>query len=185
VVYVPGNHEFWGTVPEETWSLLKTVASWHPNLRIPRNELIEIEGRRIYAGTMWFPEGEPWYYGRLGEAMPDFEHIEHFVPWVYEEHARFVAGLEAVQKGDIVLTHHLPSPMSIPNRYIHSPINRFFMVNMEKQILAQRPSLWVHGHTHMAFRYRIGGTRVVCNPMGYPNYERGKNGYRPNQIVEI
>jgi hypothetical protein len=31
--------------------------------------------------------------------------------------------------------------------------------------------LWTHGHTHYPFDYRIGSTRVVCNPRGYINYE--------------
>ena len=31
--------------------------------------------------------------------------------------------------------------------------------------------LWTHGHTHEDFDYRIGSTRVVCNPRGYDGYE--------------
>lgn len=31
------------------------------------------------------------------------------------------------------------------------------------------PMLWVHGHTHEAFDYRIGNTRVIVNPRAYPN----------------
>jgi hypothetical protein len=27
--------------------------------------------------------------------------------------------------------------------------------------------LWVHGHTHDSFDYRVGTTRVLCNPRGY------------------
>jgi hypothetical protein len=29
------------------------------------------------------------------------------------------------------------------------------------------PVLWVHGHTHTSFDYRVGECRVVCNPRGY------------------
>jgi Icc-related predicted phosphoesterase len=31
------------------------------------------------------------------------------------------------------------------------------------------PTLWVHGHTHEAFDYRINDTRVIVNPRAYPN----------------
>lgn len=31
------------------------------------------------------------------------------------------------------------------------------------------PALWVHGHIHRSLDYRVGGTRVVCNPRGYPH----------------
>jgi hypothetical protein len=32
-------------------------------------------------------------------------------------------------------------------------------------------TLWTHGHTHHVFDYRIGSTRIVCNPRGYVGYE--------------
>ncbi len=43
-----------------------------------------------------------------------------------------------------------------------------------------QPQLWVHGHTHASLDYRIGATRVVCNPFGYardeenPHFEEAK-----------
>jgi len=35
--------------------------------------------------------------------------------------------------------------------------------------------LWVHGHSHTAVDYEVAGTRVVCNPRGYPGEETGFN----------
>jgi hypothetical protein len=32
----------------------------------------------------------------------------------------------------------------------------------------QRAALWIHGHMHDPFDYEINGTRVICNPRGYP-----------------
>jgi Icc-related predicted phosphoesterase len=34
--------------------------------------------------------------------------------------------------------------------------------------MSARPALWLHGHTHGSCDYKLGDTRVVCNPMGYP-----------------
>ena len=31
--------------------------------------------------------------------------------------------------------------------------------------------LWTHGHTHHPFDYRIGSTRIVCNPRGYGGHD--------------
>jgi hypothetical protein len=31
------------------------------------------------------------------------------------------------------------------------------------------PVLWVHGHTHQPFDYRVRSCRIVCNPRGYVN----------------
>jgi hypothetical protein len=35
-------------------------------------------------------------------------------------------------------------------------------------------SLWIHGHTHTAFDYTVGNTRVVCNPRGYVHRRTGE-----------
>ena len=42
-----------------------------------------------------------------------------------------------------------------------------FVSDLEARILQWQPQLWLHGHTHDSFDYRIGGTRVVANPRGY------------------
>ena len=42
--------------------------------------------------------------------------------------------------------------------------------------------LWIHGHTHTLFDYCVRGTRVVCNPRGYPGE---RTGFRPDWTVEI
>ena len=40
-------------------------------------------------------------------------------------------------------------------------------------------ALWLHGHTHDSFDYRINGTRVVCNPRGY-----ARNGINENALFD-
>ena len=39
--------------------------------------------------------------------------------------------------------------------------------------------LWIHGHTHDSFDYRLNGTRVVCNPRGY-----AKDGANENPLFD-
>ena len=48
--------------------------------------------------------------------------------------------------------------------------------------------LWIHGHTHTSFDYRVGGCRVICNPRGY--MARGRTGpenphFDPQRVVQI
>ncbi|MNR64509.1 hypothetical protein D3C85_1871810 [compost metagenome] len=45
--------------------------------------------------------------------------------------------------------------------------------NCEGLMGGDRVALWVHGHSHVAVDYEIEGTRVVCNPRGYPGEETG------------
>ena len=46
----------------------------------------------------------------------------------------------------------------------------------------RQPALWVHGHTHDSCDYRVGNTRVICNPRGYEN-ENGA--FDPGQAVRV
>jgi calcineurin-like phosphoesterase family protein len=74
----------------------------------------------------------------------------------------------------IVITHHAPSKSSVHEKYAHDTLmNGNFYTNMDEFILANpQIQLWVHGHMHDPFDYGIGGTRVVCNPRGYVQYEQ-------------
>ncbi len=40
-----------------------------------------------------------------------------------------------------------------------------------------------HGHIHSSSDYKIGNTRVVCNPKGY-SVELNKN-FKPNLVLEV
>jgi Icc-related predicted phosphoesterase len=42
-----------------------------------------------------------------------------------------------------------------------------FASNLEALILATQPTLFVHGHVHNSSDYRVGATRILCNPHGY------------------
>lgn len=71
----------------------------------------------------------------------------------------------------MVLTHYLPSRHSIAPRWRSSPLNAFFLCDLTSLIAEKQPALWVHGHTHDSIDYRIGDTRVLCNPFGYAHHE--------------
>ena len=72
-----------------------------------------------------------------------------------------------IQENDVVVTHHLPSTLSIGDQFKTSELNRFFVCDMSNIILDKKPVLWLHGHTHESCDYVVGDTRVICNPYGY------------------
>jgi predicted phosphodiesterase len=79
-------------------------------------------------------------------------------------------------KGDqkfVVVGHHAPSKKSTHPRYAHEKVmNGGYSTNLDEYILDHpQIKVWVHGHTHEDFDYKIGDTRIVCNPRGYINYE--------------
>lgn len=64
------------------------------------------------------------------------------------------------------------------------PLNPYFASNLEDLIEAHQPALWLHGHTHGSCDYRIGGTRVVCNPRGYHPHALNPK-FDPGLVIEL
>jgi len=168
VVYVPGNHEYYRMTRGELRKRLHTFAGRHKNFHWLDNSSVVLGGHRFLGGTMWFRHDPV----ALKDEMWDFRLIPELESWVYQDNAATLTFFQKeVQEGDIVVTHHLPSPRSTPEQYKEFKINPFFVCNMEELILAKKPAIWMHGHTHGSFDYRLGDTRVLCNPFGYARKE--------------
>jgi predicted phosphodiesterase len=63
-------------------------------------------------------------------------------------------------------------------------LNPAFASRLEDVIEMYQADLWIYGHTHVACDYEIYGTRVVCNPRGYPGESSGKD-FLPGLVVEV
>jgi UDP-2,3-diacylglucosamine pyrophosphatase LpxH len=183
VVYVPGNHEYYKTSPALASELLRTCAHDFSNLHVLDAAVATIGRTRFVGATLWFPFTEDEdIYRRF---IADFALIQDFVPWVHQTHALHLAFLErTVQPGDVVITHHVPHPRSIAPQFHRDPLNRFFVAE-DAAPLVERSEvpLWIHGHTHVSFDYRIGGTRVICNARGYPG-EQGTS-LNPALVIDV
>ena len=82
----------------------------------------------------------------------------------------------------VVVTHHAPHPGSIHPRWKGLTLNACFASDLSELIEERRPDLWLHGHMHDSFDYRVAGTRIVCNPKGY----RSENAaFAPRLVVEV
>jgi Icc-related predicted phosphoesterase len=74
----------------------------------------------------------------------------------------------------VIVGHHAPSRKSTHPRYeMDVLMNGGYSSHLEF-FIEEHPQikLWTHGHTHDTFDYKIGETRVVCNPRGYIGYEK-------------
>jgi len=87
---------------------------------------------------------------------------------------------QAFAGATVVVTHFAPHPLSIAASYANHPANPAFVLDLEAMM--GRAQLWIHGHTHTQFDYRVRGTRVVCNPRGYPGEPTG---FRPDWTIEV
>lgn len=170
VVYVNGNHELYGASFGECAAKRRELNESLHNLSWLHNSATEIGGQRFIGTTMWFRDDPMNVFYR--HEMNDFRAIRGFARQVYEENREAVRYLQTnIRKGDVVVTHHLPSDRSVEARYVGSDLNRFYVCHMDATIAAQKPALWCHGHSHASSDYRIGETRVVSNPFGYVGHD--------------
>jgi len=198
VLYVLGNHEFYGQkIPKLTEELKQLVKG--TNIHVMENDAVRINDVWFLGATLWTDfklDGDIV----LAEAaavtsVTDFKRIRvtpsyrRFRPADARRfHAQSVQWLlhqtkELAGQKIVIVTHHAPSPRSIPLRYRGSPFNPAFASNLEQLIEATGATLWIHGHIHEATDYLVGSTCVMANPRGYPN-ERF-TGFEPSLVVDV
>ncbi len=192
IVYVAGNHEFYGHGFEALSDRMREVARQMDVHFLERDE-VTISGVRFLGTTLW-TNFELYGPGRragamdLGElGMNDFQYIKTFRGFARQadggialrnfkpedarhEHDLSVAWLNAeLANGDpartVVVTHHAPSRRSLHPRFDGDDLSPCYISDLPH--LLGRSALWIHGHVHDSFDYEATGTRVVANPRGY------------------
>ena len=197
VVYVPGNHEFYGY---DIGFVDQLKAAAHPNIHVLDNNTLDIDGVRFLGCTLWTDfklngEGEVWFaQQRAKRLIEDFDLIRNggrrFTPedsvQLHEASKTWlVVELERKFEGPtVVVTHHLPASTSIAKRYANDSLNPAFASSLEDVIQNYRPELWIHGHTHIPCDYELFDTRIICNPGGYPGENRRSN-FRGDLVVSV
>lgn len=198
VLYVPGNHEFYGSSIAGTVDELKRLSAG-TSIRVLDNDEVIVQGVRFLGTTLWtdfmlFGEGEK-RAAAMQEAqrfMRDFSRIRMgaapgapFTPAasaaLFHRHAAWLERklAEPHAGATVVITHHAPSRKSIHPRFADSLMNACFVSDLERLIDGSRARLWIHGHTHDSFDYVVNGARVLCNPRGY-----AKNGVNENPLFD-
>lgn len=174
VVYIPGNHEYYFGDFAKGDDLLRTYFEDFPNIHFLNGDLVELDGVKIIGCTLW-TEIDPTSAAHLGRFFSDYIAIktgrDFLTPaqtvYLHREHKRFIA--ENADNNSVIITHHCPSYLSVHSKFKGDELNPFFYNNMDQLILDIQPKLWIHGHTHCSMNYKIGETRVLCNPKGYYN----------------
>lgn len=70
----------------------------------------------------------------------------------------------------VVMTHFLPSAQCTAAQFVDSFMNPYFASDCDDIMNNNQIDLWIFGHTHdaMDFKHDPSGTRLFCNPFGYP-----------------
>jgi predicted phosphodiesterase len=199
VVYVPGNHEYYGGHFKNTLAKMKERGAGTQVHVLDRDEVV-IEGVRFLGTTLWtdFSATGNLVLAALEarQRMSDYRRIRtgnyrRLRPSdVVEDHRDAVSFLRAklaepFAGKTVVVTHHAPSTRSIAEQFRDDigHLNAAY-VNRLDELLGPPAAVWVHGHTHTSFDYDLLGTRVVCNPRGYIPYEPNRD-FDPARVVEL
>ena len=208
VIFVPGNHEFYG---RDIWQDLKAAQNEAACENIfvleQRSVLVTTDAKPVrFTGCMLWTD-----YGYLGEesvedamryarsCLNDHRYIHNgernwspqdalklhreSVAYLTRmiEHAREekAAGKIAAH---VIVTHHAPSHNSVADRFKGDLLTGAFVSNLDH--LVERADLWVHGHVHSQWDYRIGEGRVIANPRGYVRQGEA-GGFKDKLVIEI
>jgi predicted phosphodiesterase len=198
VIYVLGNHEFYGeTIPKLTLKLKNLTQGTH--IHILENDLLAIDDVLFFGSTFWTDfrlYGDPRLAGyHATQQMTDFRKI-HVSPDYHRLRSIDTAALHACSRTwlenhinqysgaiKIIITHHAPSKRSIPETFQEDIVSAAYASNLDDFVEKSGAKIWIHGHIHTCRDYQIGNTRIVCNPRGYPD-EYG-NSFNPGFVVEI
>jgi Icc-related predicted phosphoesterase len=173
VVYVAGNHEFYGGHWERTLAEMRAEAK-ELGIQFLENDSIEIGGVRFLGCTLWTDFEYFRYSGRdrrkgatfaAERGMNDFYLIAaeplHEGQWgnrgprlsalhTVHRHQESLAWLRGeLPKGDpartVVVVHHAPRAESVAPRFGDHPLTPAFASRLPDKLL-RSAALWVHGH---------------------------------------
>lgn len=205
VLYVPGNHEYDGRDFDVCHAQLRGIVE---DLGITwlEREILDLDGVRFIGTTLWADfdalsarnatmtynlrmrdkafRAANYYLektrtlrdGVLFDAAAMREESLRCQRWLRDALAVPHAGRT------VVVTHFAPSLESHDPRYGIAPGTAGFCNVMDDLVPAA--DLWLHGHLHCPSDYRLGGCRVLANPLGYA--EQGEQAcYRPTCVIDL
>lgn len=199
VLYVAGNHEFYGhSAPALVDELRATAAG--SRVIVLENDEVLLGGVRFLGCTLWSDfdyDGEE----RRGQSMDlcrrvvnDFEHIT-FTPTgntltpedarsLHLDSRRWLAErIRQPHEGPtVVITHHAPLHRQRPSSASLRALAGAFVSDLT-DLMGDPVALWIFGHTHVVADLEVNGTRVLSNPRGYPNQPAAD--FDPDLTIEV
>lgn len=215
IIYAAGNHEYYGSHQRgssfETDQLILRLAerdsdSWSHKLYVLDEDTVVINDVRFVGATLWTDfklnlKNESQLSARMRNSenlLRDFTSIrmrsgERFsaadMIKLNASNADYIKSQvsENFDGKTVIVSHHLPHPACIGEKYRDSEANYLFSNSEDafNDVLdSGRVDAWICGHSHQATDVVVGKTRVVCNPFGY-DFEQGRNGFRENMVIEV
>ena len=198
VLYLAGNHEFYGHEFPALISELREAARGSAVHVLEDDELI-LGGVRFLGCTLWsdfeFAGAEV-----VAESMGICERLVNDYKLIRVGHQTLTAihtrAAHEVSRDwlaerladpfdgpTVVLTHHAPLIRTRPESPVLRALGGAFASDLTALMGGDRVPLWIYGHTHRPADLEHAGTRVVSNPRGYPG--EAVDGFDPGYVIDI
>ena len=199
VIYVVGNHEFYGANINVISEIRKTAVRL--GIHFLENDVIEIEGVRFLGTTLW---SDFALYGNSDNAMrvaqrdindysvirkqgglinpEDTAALYHTAAaWLDNELSKSFHGKT------VVVTHFAPHRGCVAAEFVGGALTPYFTADMVPLMAKHKIDLWAFGHTHGNVDFESeSGCRIISNQRGYPNeFGKSGNGFLENLVIEV
>lgn len=189
--WIPGNHEYYYYNVDSS-NFLETQI--RENIYLVNNCVKEISGVNLIFSTLWsnISEEKRWV---IQQSLSDFKVIKFMdhlfnvddYNTLHKESLEFIQNALAIKSENktIVVTHHAPTFINYPPKYINSNINEAFATNLTDFIEDSTIDYWIYGHHHSNIgEFQIGNTKLVTNQLGYVKYNEN-GGYNNKAIISL
>jgi len=206
IVYVPGNHCFWWDRGDDRYTIDDVIARGRDaaarhGIHLLLDDAVTLGGIRFLGGTLWtnlrlgsLSLDHARYTSRRG--MNDYKRIRRRRSGQHKYiltddtlalHRATVAFLGAQlatpsTSPTVVVTHHAPHSLSLPGA--NMDLRWCYASDLGDLIARGQPDLWIHGHLHNRADYRLGKTRIVCNPRGHIEEESART-FDPSFVIQV
>ena len=198
VLYVAGNHEFYGHDRHGALAEGRAEAARHQNIHLLERDSVVIDGVEFSGCTLWTDynyagmreqaRAMHWAARRISDHRLISDGKGSWSPeQALQEHRGSRTWLsdrltQSSARTKVVVTHHAPSRSSVQPRYRDDLLTAAFASDLDE--LVAKADLWVHGHLHASADYVLAGCRVVANPRGYVGIKEDRD-FNPALVIEI
>lgn len=191
VIYIYGNHEFYGFKldykrAKKIIDELELPANFHLLNKFEKS--VEVDDFVIVGSTLWTDfNRDKFIEYSVSEKMNDFKKItyieksstgdrytkfktKHWFKEFMEDFNHIKSEIEKYKnKKVIIVTHHAPSLKSSDERFAYDNEGQYAYASNLDEYLSSLDNVkyWFHGHVHIPKDYSIGKVRVIANPYGY------------------
>lgn len=197
VIYVAGNHEYYGGDLETTRERLEQACA-SAQVDFLENIRADLDDVRFLGTTLWtgYNGADENIMRSSEQTMNDYYYIKDdgyalTADMLLERHHASLEWLESelatpFNGRTVVVTHHAPSLKSWYTNEVESgdPRRYAYCNQLDDLIKKYSIDLWFHGHIHRVSDYKIGGTRILANPRGYHGHQEIE-GYDPCKMIEL